>query len=205
MTRAMKTLATAVLCVLAGTAAAQQAPEQHDTSKPAQTQAQPTQVMAKRMSTSATVEKINAKDRELTVKDAKGAKFKVTVPAEVQGFDAIKKGDKVSLDYFSSVALSLTKSDAEPSAKSVSMAVRTPGELPGGMVAQKVDETARIEKVDEANSTVTLKLPNGETDTIIVTDSELKGELGKLKKGDKIHATYAEAIAVSVERAKDKG
>jgi len=209
----MKSLAAAALCVMAGTAAAQKTPDEgmdksqqknEDMPKQGEAEAQPTALMAKKMTASATVDKIDKKDREVTLRDADGVKFKVTVPDDVKKFDAIKKGDKVTLDYYSSVALSLQKSDAKPTADSEMMMARTPGELPGGVVAQKVDETVTIEKVDKKDNKVTVKLPDGESDTIHVTDTDLQARLDKLKKGDKIRATYTEGVAISIDRAQKK-
>ena len=210
MKLAMKSLAAVTLCVLAGSAAAQKDPDQgmdqpkktDDSAMKAEPQApQGGEVMAEKLSATATVDKIDKKDREVTLSDAQGGKFKVTVPDEVKNFDNIKKGDKVTLDYYSSVALSLEKSDAKMSAGAEQMAAKSPGELPGGMVAQKIDETVKVEKVDKAKNNVTVKLPDGERDTIHVTDSDLQADLGKIKKGDKIHATYTQGVAVTIAKA----
>lgn len=222
--------------VLAGSAAAQQKPSQNDQQQPpSQQQApqpsgdqqkdmprgdqdqqgqgqmsqQPVEVMAERLSEVATVEKVDAKNRELMVKNKQGQTFKVTVPEAVTNLDSIKKGHKVALDYFSSVALSIEKTKAKsgetPQAEMATTVARVPGDLPGGLVANKVDATFEVVKVDKTNHKLTIKKPTGQIDTLDVSDSELQQSLASLKKGDKIHATYAEAIAVSIMPQKGKG
>ena len=158
------------------------------------------EVMAARMTATATVEKVDTKKRQLSLKDDQGNTFKVNVPQEVERFDQIKKGDKITVDYYSSVALALKKgaNGKAPSARETAMAERTPGPLPGGMVARKVTATAEIVKVDKTENKVTVKTPSGEMETIHVTDPAMQADLAKLKKGDKIQASYAEAVAITV-------
>lgn len=156
----------------------------------------------------ATVEKVDSRNRELMVKNKQGHKFKVTVPEEVTNLSSIKKGDKVALDYFSSVALSIEKtkptSGETAQAEMETVVERVPGELPGGLVANKVDATFEVVKVDKTNHKLAIKTPTGQLDTIDVSDSEMQQSLATLKKGDKIHATYTEAIAVSIMPQKGK-
>lgn len=179
--------------VVAGTAAAD---EQTHKDQPAQ--AAPTQVMASKMSATATVEKVDAKKRTLLLKDESGDEFKVNVPEKVSRLDAIKKGDTIMLDYYEAVTLSLKRTDAKPSASETAMAERTPGKLPGGMVAKKVSATVEITNVDKSENELTIKGPAGELDTIKVSDPAMQAELENVKAGDRIKATYTEAVAISV-------
>lgn len=167
----------------------------------------PSKVEAQKLSISATVEKIDTTKRELSVKDEQGHVLMMSVPEDVTRFDEIKKGDRINVDYFQSVALSMTKSPeagAQPSSNEA-IAERYAGNLPGGMVGRKITATAEVIKVDRTDNRLTIKGPNGEIDTINVSDPAMQPELGKLHKGDHIKASYSEALAVSVvPKSKDK-
>jgi len=164
------------------------------------------EVMAEKMSVTATVDKVDKGKRQLMLKDEQGTQFKVNVPSEVTNFDAIKKGDKINVEYFSSVALALLKGEKgkAPSAEATTMVEKVPGPLPGGMVAKKMSVTAEVVKVDTSANNLTIKGPGGAIETIHVTDPAMQADLAKLKKGDKIHASYNEAVAVSVEPQQKK-
>jgi Cu/Ag efflux protein CusF len=164
-------------------------------------QPQPTQAVAQKVSATATVEKVDAKKRELTLTDAKGNRFMLQVPEDVARFDAIKKGDKLDVDYYESLALSLQPHDkaaAPPSAQETATAERYPGKLPGGVMGRKITATATVLKVDPADNKITLKGPDGAIDTVNVRDPAMQSQLARIKKGDRIEASYSEAIALSV-------
>ena len=57
----------------------------------------------------------------------------------------------------------------------------------------------RVTAIDRANSTVTLRGPQGNTRTILVREPR---RLEGVNVGDQIVITYTEALAVSVEPAK---
>lgn len=169
--------------------------------KPAQRPGQQTQVTAQKMSATATVEKVDTADRELTLKDAQGDSFQVQVPQDVKRFEAIKKGDRVRVDYYQSLALSLKKEgmgDKERGVEETTRAERTPGKLPGGIAARTISGQVEVVKVDRGANKLTIKTPDGEQDTINVTDPAMQQNLDKLQKGDRIHATYSQAVAISV-------
>jgi hypothetical protein len=55
-----------------------------------------------------------------------------------------------------------------------------------------------VESVDAINQEVTLKGPDGSLETIEVTNPE---HLRRIKVGDKVVITHAEALALSLEKA----
>jgi Cu/Ag efflux protein CusF len=161
--------------------------------------------IAQKMSATATIAKIDTDKRDLMLKDDQGNEFMVQVPEDVTRFDALKKGDHIKIDYYQSVGLSLKKGEAgKPGAHETTMAERNAGKLPGGLVARKITGSAEVMKVDTTENKVTIKGPNGEMDTINVTDPALKADLAKLKKGDRIQASYTEAVAISVTPQEEK-
>jgi Cu/Ag efflux protein CusF len=167
--------------------------------KPATT---PTAMMAEKMSASATVKKVDTGKRKLVLQDEQGNEFTVKVDESVKNFNAIKKGDKISLDYYESVSLGLKKAAAgeKPSATETVAAARDAGKLPGGMVARQITANVMVQKVDTADNKLTIKGPQGDMHTIHVTDPSMQAELGKLKQGDLIKATFTEAVAIRVEQ-----
>ena len=158
----------------------------------------PNEVMAERVSLTTTVEKVDIKKRQLTLKEDTGNVIKLEVPQDVADIGKIKKGDKLAIDYYASIALQLVKRTAQPGAEETTVAAKEPAKLPGGLVAKKVSATVEVVKVDTSNNLVTIKGPGGEMDTIHVDDPAMQSDLAKLKKGDKIKASYAQAVAITV-------
>lgn len=160
----------------------------------------PTQVMAERMSATLTVEKVDMKKRKLTLKDEQGHTMKLDVPKDVKNLESIKQGDKIDVEYYSSLALSLRKSEQgkTPSASETVAAERTAAKLPGGIVARQIQATVEVVDVDTQNNSITVKSPGGEQDTIKVTDKEMQQQLANIKPGDRIQAKYQEAVAIRV-------
>jgi hypothetical protein len=157
----------------------------------------PAKVMAAQVSATATVEQVDVEDRELTLRTAQGNKIKVTVPENITNLDQVKKGDKVAVEYFTSVALALKPDpSAKPRAEVTEVVERTPGPLPGGVVARRISEAVEVVKVDK--NRVTVRLPTGDEDTIEVKDPEMQSAVMKLEKGDKIVITYNEAVALAI-------
>ena len=206
-------VAVLATCVLVGTAAAQEPQgDQPQPSQPSQREGgqgqqgkqgmrgQPMEVMAERMSMTATVDKVDAKKRHVMLTDDQGNKFKVEVPKQaMKNLESLKPGDKITADYYSSVALKLQKGEkGAPGAEETAMMERKAAKLPGGLMAKKVSATVEVEKVDTSANTITVKSPMGESDTIKVTDPAMQSQLANIKPGDKIQASYAEAIAVKV-------
>jgi len=152
-------------------------------------------------SVSATVEKVDQSRRDLSLKDERGNQFMVQVPEAVSRFETIKKGDRVNLDFYESVALSLKKPSATGAGPSVGESTtteRAPGKLPGGLVARSITASAEVMKVDRTDNKVTIKAPSGDIDTVKVSDAGMQADLAKLKVGDRIQLRYTQAVAVSV-------
>jgi Cu/Ag efflux protein CusF len=160
----------------------------------------PTQVMAERMSATLTVEKIDMKKRKLTLKDEQGHTMKLDVPKDVKNLQSIKEGDKINVDYYSSLALSLRKGEQgkTPSASETVAGERTAAKLPGGIVARQIQATVEVVNVDTQNNSIVVKTPGGEKDTIKVTDKQMQQQLANIKPGDRIQAKYQEAVAIRV-------
>ena len=157
--------------------------------------------MMERKSTTATVVRVDQAKRHLVLKGESGMEFSIQVPESVKRLNEIKPGDKIKVDYYEAVALSLKKGGEGGAAGTErTLTERKAGKLPSGTVAHEQSGTVEVMKVDKDKNQVTVKRPNGNIDTIDVKDPDMQAQLSNLKEGDKIQATYTEAAAISVER-----
>jgi Cu/Ag efflux protein CusF len=158
----------------------------------------PTSSVGEVMRASGTVQKVDMEKRDISLKDNRGEEFVVNVPEDVTRLDAVKKGDRVTLTYKQSLALSLKKAGEAMAPGETEMAARKPGALPGGMAGRQITASAKVTKVDPSNNKLTIRTADGTTDTINVTDPQIQADMKQIKVGDKIQATYTEAVAMSV-------
>jgi Cu/Ag efflux protein CusF len=161
----------------------------------------PTTAMTEKISTTATVVKVDAQKRDLTLRGDDGTEFTVKVPESMK-LGQIHEGDRVKIDYYEAVGLSLKKGEAgaPPRADESTITEHKAGTLPGGMVAHRITATVDVVKVDRAHNKLTVKRPGGAIDTINVTEPAMQAQLANLHEGDRIQATYTEAAAITVMR-----
>lgn len=145
----------------------------------------------------ATVEAVDPATRVVTLKGPKGNTVDVVAGEEVRNFDQIKKGDKLTVKYAEALTLELRKDGkAVGRSESESMKRAKPGEKPGGTARRDVTIVADVVAVDAAKKSVSLKGPKGNVVDLNVQDPE---QLKLIKKGDKVEATYTQALAISME------
>lgn len=158
--------------------------------------------MMEKKSAEATVVKVDTAKRHLVLQGDNGQEFTVNVPEKVKRLNEIKAGDKIKVNYYESMALSLEPAGAggETGMKSKTLTERQSGKLPGGTIAHQESGTVEIVKIDKSENKITVKRPNGDMDVINVKDPALQSHLDQLKEGDKVKATYTEAAVVSIER-----
>lgn len=72
----------------------------------------------------------------------------------------------------------------------------------GGSRSQEVTIAATVVKVDQAERLVTLRGPEGETETIRVSDKVRN--LPQVKKGDQVYVTYYQSVAFEVVKPGEK-
>lgn len=189
--------------VAGGVAAAQEEQQQQPPQQPQQQQqpeaarGAPTAGMAEIVTASAKVEKVDMEKRELTLKTDEGKPFTITVPENVHRLDNVKPGDRVDVAFYESTTIALQKPGEPMPSKRTTTQERFPGQLPGGMVAERVTTTAKVTNVDPANNEVTIE-SKGKSHTIDVKDPQAQAALKRLKVGDRIQATYTAAVATSV-------
>jgi len=131
--------------------------------------------------------------------DAEGNVQIVNAGPEVKNFDQIAVGDKVTTEFYESVAFQLAPPDAEPTeGEAMGVMTAAKGEKPGMVAIDVISEIVTVEAIDKANQKVKLKGPDGQVATVKVDPSI--GDLTKIKVGDKIRVTYTKALAISVQK-----
>jgi Cu/Ag efflux protein CusF len=127
------------------------------------------------------------------------------VDKSVQRFDEIKVGDDVKVDYYVSLAGEVreaTADEKENPLSEVTVAGKAPASADpaaGGM--RMIKAVTKVENLDPASKTVTIKGPRGRTFDVCVKDP---ATFQKLKEGDTIVITFTEALAVSLDKQTSK-
>jgi hypothetical protein len=145
----------------------------------------------------ATIAGIDHKARTVMLKTDEGEETTVNVPQDVKAFDKLKVGDKVDIDYYESLAISMMPGAGKPS---VSERRGRSVDMGGGMTGREITMTAEVVSVDPTANTVTFKGPKGMR-TIHVMDPAMRQKLPALKPGQMVQFDYTEAMATSIRPA----
>jgi Cu/Ag efflux protein CusF len=148
----------------------------------------------------ATITKIDAATRAVTLKGPEGREVTLTAGDEVKNFAQMKVGDVVNVEYVEALTIELKKGSTAPVSRTEQAAAGAakPGEKPAGMVGRQVTVTAEVVDVNPKTQVVTLRGPQ-RTVELKVRDPE---QFKRVAKGDRVEATYTEAMAIAVEPAK---
>jgi hypothetical protein len=175
-------------------AAAGAAIEVRATSKPGQASA------VRRQVDRVTVNAIEKATRTLTVADASGATRSMHVGATIARFDEIAVGDAIELEVEQGLLLEYQEPgtpDVAP--RAVVDASRNPREkAPGVELGGGVQGTVVILSVDLKTRLVDIRAPGG---TSLTVKAGPAIQLEKLKVGDRLLATYLEAVMLSLVKA----
>jgi Cu/Ag efflux protein CusF len=152
-----------------------------------------------RSTVSGTIEKIDHKNRTVTIKGENGATVDVAAPSDMTRFDELKVGDHVTASYFESIAMAVLPPGTATPPSSSSMK-RTPsgGASPGGTAVRQATATVTIMGVNPKTNEVTFRRANGDLKTVTVDDPKLRDKIAELKPGDRVQVTYTEALAASI-------
>lgn len=154
-----------------------------------------------RASVTAKVTAIDAAKRQITLKGSEGRERTMTVDKAVRRFDEIKVGDEVTADYYASLAAEVrppTADEKDSPLTEIDVAGRADDSSdPAAGGLRMVKAVTKVESLDPAKKTVTIKGPRGNTHEIAVKDP---ATFGKLKQGDTIVITFTEALAISLDK-----
>ncbi len=149
----------------------------------------------------ATVERVDLPNRLVTIRKADGERTTVRVGDQARNLAQVKRGDRVVVVYYESIAFQVLKpGEAKPSVSSNEDAMIAPlGERPGAATAQETTLVAKIVKLDRVKQQAVLRGPKGKRTTVKVRNPET---FDKVKIGDTVEITYTEAFAIDVQPAK---
>lgn len=155
---------------------------------------------AQTVKVAATITKIDAATREVTLKGPQGREVTVLAGPEVKNFAQIKVGDQVNIEYVEALTVELKKGSTAAVSRTdqAGEATAKPGERPAGVAGRQVTVTAEVMAVDPRTQTVTLRGPRQTVDLKVADPEQFK----RVAKGDRVEATYTEALAIAVEPAK---
>jgi hypothetical protein len=147
----------------------------------------------------ATITAIDHSDRLLTLKSEEGNEETISVPSDAKVFDKLKVGEKVDIDYYQSLAVSMAPSGSKPSmTERRGRAV----DMGGGVRGREVTMTAEVVSVDPSANIVTFKGPKGNLRTVHVQNPTLQEKLPSLKPGQVVQFDYTQATAASIKPSK---
>jgi hypothetical protein len=147
---------------------------------------------------------VEAIDKEKQTVTLKGPKRSLTLQVrDPKKLDAIKVGDPVVGKYYEALAIEVKKAGTATPGVTTQQATQTSkaGETPAGAVGQQVTLTATIVAIDKAAHTVTIKGPEGNTETVKARDPK---NLEGVKAGDLVELTYTRALAIALDKSTAK-
>src|SRR5262245_210784 len=148
-----------------------------------------------------TVEAVDMEKQTVTIK---GPKRIVTVQVkDPKKLEGVKVGDPVVGKYYEALAFEVKKPGTGTPGVTTQQGTASskPGETPAGAVGQQVVVTATITAIDKAAHTVTIKGPDGTTETVKARDPK---NLEAVKVGDLVEITYTRALAIALDKTAAK-
>lgn len=153
--------------------------------------------------TEATVTAVDVSQRRVTLKERDGSESTVTVDEVVKNLDQVEVGDVLRITQTQTVAWQIRKTGEASPDVSVQDSATTakPGEKPAMQKGRTVNVTATITAIDPEKSTVTLRGPEGNLQTVKAANPD---NLKKVAVGDLVDISYTESIAIAVVPVKKK-
>jgi hypothetical protein len=142
------------------------------------------------------VTSIDRTNRTATLQNSDGDTKTVDVPADMKSYDTLKVGDKIDIDYYESIALSVLPVGTKPTATESSSMNRVAQGVGAG--SRQMTVSATVVSVDPKRNKVTFKGPRGNVRTVDVEDPDMQRKLPGLKVGQVVQITYTEAMAASI-------
>jgi hypothetical protein len=156
--------------------------------------------VAETVKVTATITAIDKATRTVTLKGPQGKEMSLVAGEQVKNFAQLKVGDQVNIQYIEALTLELKKGSTAPVARTEQAAAAgaKPGETPAGAGGRQVKITAEVIGLDPKTQVVTLRGPQRTVDLKVRDPEQFK----LIAKGDRVEATYTEAMAIAVEPAK---
>ncbi len=148
----------------------------------------------------ATVEDVDMATRLVTLKGPEGGMLTIEAGPEVKNLAQVKKGDRVNVKYYKSIAVDVVAPGTTGSQPAVETAKVTaePGAKPAGAVARQVRKTVKILSVDPYKKAISFRDADNRWREVSMDRPELEHYLKELKDGDTVDVIFTEALAVSI-------
>jgi hypothetical protein len=152
----------------------------------------------------AIVTRVDLPNRIVTLRRSDGETVSVRVGDEVRNLAQVKRGDRVAVVYYESIAFRVLKpGEAKPSATTDADALLAPlGQRPGAATARETTVVAKILRLDRAKQQAVLRGPKGKQFTVKVRNP---AHFDKVRVGDSVEITYTEAFAIDVRSKGSSG
>jgi hypothetical protein len=169
--------------------------------KPSGTPGKATATRAMRVT--ATVYSIDPASRILVLQHDMGGVETMKVGPEVKRLEEFSVGDTVVVEYEQGLALEFQPAGSEwvPPTPVATDALSGKDQGPGASSASGMKGTVTITAIDAGKRLVSILGPGG---NVLKVKAGPKVQLEKLKVGDRLLATYVEALAIKLEKAKKK-
>jgi len=159
----------------------------------------PAEALVTKVKVSATVTAINHETREVTLTLEDGEEFSLVADEAVENLDQVSQGDVVIATYTEALAYEVITGGEEAGLETTAAAAAAElGEMPAAISGRSTTLTVTVTAIDTEAPSVTFMGPRGNTRTIQVLYPE---KLERVSVGDSVEITYAEALAISVEKA----
>lgn len=154
--------------------------------------------------TEGTVTEINKETRDITLLGPQGNLMTIEAGPEVKRFDEIAVGDVIVFDYWTYILAEFRRPTAEELAEPLVIVAeggKAPDDMaPGAVLGAVVKAVVSIEVLNRPYMQVTVRGPQGNYTTLPMQDKNL---IEQLNVGEIVILTYAEAVAVSLEKKAD--
>ena len=147
----------------------------------------------------ATIEAIDEATRKVTLKGPKGDTFEVTANEQVEGFNRLRVGDRISATLYEAIAINVRKPGAPAPSGQPTTTVMRKDRVPGSETRRQTTFTVSVESVDPSVPSITVKGPLGRVVTMKVADP---ASIAGVKAGDTVDVTYYESLLIKADRPK---
>ncbi|MCX7549319.1 hypothetical protein [Xanthomarina sp. F2636L] len=149
-----------------------------------------------------TITEINKETREVTIIGSKGELHTVTAGEDVKRFNDIEVGDVVTFSFYKYIKAEF-RAPTEEELKNPLVVLTEEGKAdanlkPGAAIGAVIQAVVTIQVINLPFMYVNIEGPNGNFTSIKMKDKEL---IQKLHVGQVVILTYAEAMAISLEKA----
>lgn len=150
-----------------------------------------------------TITDINKDSREVTVMGSNGSLLTITADDSVKRFEEFEVNDIIAFEYYTYMKAEFrqpTKEELQEPLVVVAEGAKAPDSMdPAAVVGAVVKAVVTVEVINRPEMIVTVKGPRGNYVSIAAEDEAL---IKELHVGEVVILTYAEALAISLEKVK---